>query len=85
MRAKSLRNGAARATRGIGGNASRVRYARIRCLAVRVLEGKAAAAKWLGRPQIGLGGRIPATLPRTARGRAEVERLLLRIEHSTYT
>jgi putative toxin-antitoxin system antitoxin component (TIGR02293 family) len=62
-----------------------LRVARIGALAIEVLEGDSHAMRWLRRPQIGLGGRAPLTLLTTDIGCAEVERLLLRIEHGVYS
>jgi putative toxin-antitoxin system antitoxin component (TIGR02293 family) len=59
--------------------------ARIVTLAIEVLETEAAALHWLKRPQIGLGGRVPLALLSTDPGRDQVEKLLLRIEHSVYS
>lgn len=61
------------------------RVARIVALAIEVLENEPAAFHWLKRAQIGLGGRIPLALLTTEVGRDQVEKLLLRIEHSVYT
>ncbi|MCK6431207.1 MAG: DUF2384 domain-containing protein [Burkholderiaceae bacterium] len=61
------------------------RVARIVALATDVLETEEAALHWLKRPQIGLGGRIPLALLTTDAGRAQVEKLLLCIEHGVYT
>jgi putative toxin-antitoxin system antitoxin component (TIGR02293 family) len=60
------------------------RVARIGALAIEVLEGEAQAVRWLKRPQIGLGGSTPLALLTTDVGCAEVEKLLLRIEHGVY-
>jgi putative toxin-antitoxin system antitoxin component (TIGR02293 family) len=60
------------------------RVARIGALAIEVLEDEARALNWLKRPQIGLGGRTPLSLLVTDVGCAEVEKLLLRIEHGVY-
>jgi putative toxin-antitoxin system antitoxin component (TIGR02293 family) len=60
------------------------RVARIGALAVEVLEDEGRALGWLKRPQIGLGGRTPLSLLTTDVGSAEVEKLLLRIEHGVY-
>jgi len=60
------------------------RVARIGALAIEVLEGEAQAVHWLKRPQIGLGGSTPLALLTTDVGSAEVEKLLLRIEHGVY-
>ena len=62
-----------------------LRVARLSALACEVLEDKVRARGWLKRPQIGLGGRTPLSLLATDFGCAEVERLLLRIEHGVYT
>jgi putative toxin-antitoxin system antitoxin component (TIGR02293 family) len=61
------------------------RVARIVALAIEVLESETAALHWLKRPQIGLGGRVPLALLSTDPGRDQVEKLLLRIEHSVYS
>jgi putative toxin-antitoxin system antitoxin component (TIGR02293 family) len=60
------------------------RVARIGALAIEVLEGKAPAVRWLKRRRIGLGGETPLALLTTDAGCAEVEKLLLRIEHGVY-
>jgi uncharacterized protein (DUF2384 family) len=49
------------------------------------LESEPAALRWLKRPQIGLGVRVPLTLLGTDAGCEQVEKLLLAIEHSVYT
>jgi putative toxin-antitoxin system antitoxin component (TIGR02293 family) len=61
-----------------------LRVARIAALAIEVLEDEARARGWLKRAQIGLGGRAPLSLLATDLGCAEVEQLLLRIEHGVY-
>jgi putative toxin-antitoxin system antitoxin component (TIGR02293 family) len=61
------------------------RVARIVALAIAVLEGEAAALRWLKRPQIGRGGKVPLALLATDPGRDQVEKLLLRIEHGVYS
>lgn len=61
------------------------RVARIGALAIEVLEGEAQAMHWLKRPQMGLGGSTPLALLTTDVGCAEVEKLLLRIEHGVYS
>lgn len=60
------------------------RVARLGALAIEVLEDEGRALNWLKRPQIGLGGRTPLSLLTTDAGCAEVEKLLLRIEHGVY-
>ena len=60
------------------------RVARIGALAIELLEDDGRALNWLKRPQIGLGGRTPLSLLTTDVGCAEVEKLLLRIEHGVY-
>jgi len=60
------------------------RVARIGALAFEVLEGEAQAVHWLKQSQIGLGGSTPLALLTTDVGSAEVEKLLLRIEHGVY-
>jgi putative toxin-antitoxin system antitoxin component (TIGR02293 family) len=61
-----------------------LRVARIGALAIEVLEDQDRARGWLKRAQIGLGGQVPLSLLATDLGCAEVERLLLRIEHGVY-
>ena len=61
------------------------RVARIVSLASDVLEDEDKAKIWLKRRQIGLGGKAPLTLLTSDAGTAEVEQLLLRIEHNVYT
>lgn len=61
------------------------RVARIVALAIEVLEHRQRGLRWLKRPQIGLGGRVPIQLLTTDAGRNEVGKLLLRIEHGVYT
>ena len=62
-----------------------LRVARIIALACEVLENEERARGWLKRSQIGLGGRTPLSFLAADLGCAEVERLLLRIEHGIYT
>ena len=51
-------------------------------LATDLFEGDAAAARrWLGSPQLGLGGEIPFEFASTEVGAREVENLILRLEH----
>ncbi|MBK9135136.1 MAG: DUF2384 domain-containing protein [Betaproteobacteria bacterium] len=61
------------------------RVARIAALAIDVLEDTPAAMRWLKRPQIGLGGKVPLAMLATDAGRDQVEKLLLRIEHGVYS
>ena len=61
------------------------RTARIAAIARDVLESESAAADWLKRPQIGLGGAKPIELLTTAAGAQEVEQLLLRMEYGVYS
>ena len=49
--------------------------------ASQVFADKAAAAVWLKTPQVGLGGAVPNTRARTAKGRSEVKTLLTRIDY----
>ena len=58
------------------------RVARIFSFAEQVLGNRAAAARWLRRPQMGLGMRVPLDLMRSEPGAREVEDLLGRIEYS---
>jgi putative toxin-antitoxin system antitoxin component (TIGR02293 family) len=61
------------------------RTARIVALAGTVLESSERGIAWLGRGQIGLGGKIPFALMTTEAGSDQVEQLLLRIEHGVYS
>jgi len=61
------------------------RAARLVALAGEVLESNERGIAWLGRSQIGLGGRVPFALMTTEAGSAQVEQLLLRIEHGVYS
>jgi putative toxin-antitoxin system antitoxin component (TIGR02293 family) len=61
------------------------RVARIVALAIAVLETEHAALQWLKRPQFGLSMRVPLAMLSTDVGCDQVEKLLLRIEHSVYT
>jgi putative toxin-antitoxin system antitoxin component (TIGR02293 family) len=61
------------------------RLARLYARASEVLDGPAAAARWLRRPQRALGGEIPLTLLDTDAGALAVERLLGRIDDSVVT
>jgi putative toxin-antitoxin system antitoxin component (TIGR02293 family) len=61
------------------------RTATIVALAARVLEDGERGIAWLGRSQMGLGGKVPFTLMTTEAGCDQVEKLLLRIEHGVYS
>lgn len=61
------------------------RTARIVALAGTVLESSERGIAWLGRSQIGLGGKIPFALMTTEAGSDQVAQLLLRIEHGVYS
>lgn len=61
------------------------RVVRLVVLAAEVLESPQAAMRWLRRAQVGLGGAIPFAMMTTDAGCAEVEKLLLRIEHGVYS
>ncbi len=61
------------------------RGVRLVVLAAEVLESAEAGVHWLKRPQVGLGGAIPLAMMTTDAGSAEVEKLLLRIEHGVYS
>jgi putative toxin-antitoxin system antitoxin component (TIGR02293 family) len=53
---------------------------------LELFEGDAATARaWLGRPQRGLGGRVPLGLLRTELGARQVEDLIGRLEHGVFT
>lgn len=61
------------------------RTARLVALAGKVLENNERGIAWLGRSQIGLGGKVPFALMTTEAGSDQVEQLLLRIEHGVYS
>jgi len=61
------------------------RLARLHARASEVLDGPAAATRWLRRPQRALGGAVPLALLDTDAGALEVERLLGRIEDAVVT
>lgn len=60
------------------------RTASIVALAGQVLEDGERGIAWLGRSQMGLGGKVPFALMTTEAGCGQVEKLLLRIEHGVY-
>ena len=60
------------------------RTARLVALAGEVLEDNERGVAWLGRGQIGLGGRVPFALMTTEAGSEQVEQLLRRIEYGVY-
>jgi putative toxin-antitoxin system antitoxin component (TIGR02293 family) len=62
-----------------------VRFARLMGKATEVLETKENARRWLGSPQIGLGGAVPLDYAETEVGAREVEDLLGRIEYGVYS
>ena len=61
------------------------RVARLVVLATEVLESPQGALRWIKRTQVGLGGDTPLEMMTTDAGSAEVEKLLLRIEHGVYS
>jgi putative toxin-antitoxin system antitoxin component (TIGR02293 family) len=61
------------------------RLARLHARASQVLDGPAAASRWLRRPQRALGGAVPLALLDTDAGALAVERLLGRIDDSVVT
>jgi putative toxin-antitoxin system antitoxin component (TIGR02293 family) len=61
------------------------RVVRLVVLAAEVLESTQAALRWLKRAQVGLGSATPLAMMTTDAGSAEVEKLLLRIEHGVYS
>lgn len=62
-----------------------VRYARLLGHAARVFEDLDSAKRWLGAPQVGLGGAIPLDYAKSEIGAREVENLLGRIEFGVYS
>jgi putative toxin-antitoxin system antitoxin component (TIGR02293 family) len=62
-----------------------VRFARLMGKATEVLETKENARRWLGSPQVGLGGAVPLDYAETEVGAREVEDLLGRIEYGVYS
>lgn len=61
------------------------RYATLAARAVDAFDGdRAAAQRWLGSPQPGLGDVVPLEIARTTPGYREVEKLLTRIDHGVY-
>src|SRR5260370_36900710 len=56
----------------------RFRCARVAALARRVLERDQSALRWLGRPQVWLGGQVPVGLLSTSARTGELERVVLR-------
>lgn len=82
----SRRTLARRDTRLTPAESSRLfRLARIHGRAAEVLDGPAAATRWLRRPQRALGGEVPLALLDTDAGALAVERLLGRIEDTVVT
>lgn len=61
------------------------RVVRLVVLAGEVFESPESALRWMKRAQVGLGGATPFEMMTTDAGCTEVERLLLRIEHSVYS
>jgi putative toxin-antitoxin system antitoxin component (TIGR02293 family) len=61
------------------------RFQRLYREALRVLESREEALRWLKAPQVGLGGHVPLEYARTEVGSREVEYLLGRIEHGVYS
>jgi putative toxin-antitoxin system antitoxin component (TIGR02293 family) len=62
-----------------------IRFARLLAKAIQVLDSPENARKWLGSPQIGLGGAVPLDYATTEAGAREVEDLLGRIEYGVYS
>jgi putative toxin-antitoxin system antitoxin component (TIGR02293 family) len=62
-----------------------VRFARLLRMANTVLESEENARRWLGSPQVGLGGETPLEYAETEVGAREVEDLLGRIEYGVYS
>jgi putative toxin-antitoxin system antitoxin component (TIGR02293 family) len=62
-----------------------LRFARLMGKAAEVMEGEAAARRWLSSPQVGLGGAVPLDYAETEVGAREVEDLLGRIEYGVYS
>ncbi len=57
------------------------RIMRVVKLAAVVFEGRDAGLRWLRRPQVGLGGKVPLELLDTEPGFKAVENLLAQIEY----
>lgn len=62
-----------------------LRVARLFTHAVRAMEGRENARRWLKEPARALGGERPLAFADTEPGAREVERLLLRIEHGVFS
>lgn len=62
-----------------------VRFARLLEKATQVFESEENARRWLGSPQVGLGGEEPLEYAETEVGAREVEDLLGRIEYGVYS
>jgi len=62
-----------------------VRIARLFNHAVRAMESKETARKWLKEPARALGGESPLRFADTEPGAREVERLLTRLEHGVFS
>lgn len=62
-----------------------LRVARLFTHAVRALDGRENARKWLREPARALGGERPLAFADTEPGAREVERLLLRLEHGVFS
>ncbi len=62
-----------------------LRFARLMGIAVKVMESKESARRWMNSPQRGLGGATPLDYAGTEIGAREVEDLLGRIEYGVYS
>lgn len=51
---------------------------------ISCFESASALALWLSEPAVGLGGKVPLQVIRTAKGRSDVVNLLRRIEYGVY-
>lgn len=62
-----------------------VRFSRLMTKAAEVFESTENARRWLGSPQVGLGGAVPLDYAETEIGARQVEDLLGRIEYGVYS
>lgn len=53
-------------------------------LAVKVIENKEEAYRWMTSPQFGLGGKKPIEIWGTKQGRQQIKDMLMRIEYGVF-